>query len=148
LSLNCTQLKDLIERTLTEFDSELITKVSVRLLLATAAQESQFGTYLVQTGRGPARGIFQMEPGTHDWLREYYVKKYPQIADWKAEEMEWDLKKAIVMARLRYRVSPEPLPEGETAEALWPIYKKVYNTNLGKATQYDFINRVHQYVRC
>ena len=147
MSLSCRQLKDLIERTLTEFDSELVTKVSVQLLLCTCAQESGFGTYLRQTN-GPAIGIFQMEEPTFEWLREYYTNKYPQIAGWEAREMEWDLKKAIIMARLRYRVAPDPLPEGETAESLWPYYKKFYNSTLGKATEYDFINRVHQYVRC
>ena len=36
------------------------------LLLGTAAQESAMGRYIRQLRGGPALGIFQMEPATHD----------------------------------------------------------------------------------
>lgn len=145
MSLNCRQFRDLIERTLTDFDSELITKEAVTLLLATAAQESQFGTYLKQV-KGPALGFFQMEPATFDWLRDHYKNKYPSLEGREAKEMEGNICLAIIMARLRYRISLEPLPEKDTPESLWPIYKKVYNTEAGSAKQMDFINNVLRYV--
>jgi hypothetical protein len=44
------------------------------LLLGTAAVESGCGRYLVQVGGGPALGIFQMEPATHDDLWENYLR--------------------------------------------------------------------------
>src|SRR5260221_162978 len=45
----------------------------VELLLGTALQESGL-TYRVQLGGGPARGLFQMEPNTHDDIWDNFLK--------------------------------------------------------------------------
>ena len=44
------------------------------LLIGTAAQESHLGTYLRQLGDGPALGIFQMEPATHNDIHENFLR--------------------------------------------------------------------------
>jgi len=46
------------------------------LILGTIAQESRCGEYVKQVGGGPALGICQMEPATHDdiWLNYLHYK--------------------------------------------------------------------------
>lgn len=44
------------------------------LMLGTAAQESLMGTYIHQIG-GPARGLWQPEDETHDWIWEYLLRE-------------------------------------------------------------------------
>ena len=39
---------------------------AVELLLGTMATESWAGTYIKQIKNGPALGVYQMEPATHD----------------------------------------------------------------------------------
>ena len=76
------------------------------LLLLTAAVESALGTYVRQKGGGPALGIYQMEPTTHDdiwanWLR-YKPDMVERILDTcgisrdecRAERLVWDLRYA------------------------------------------------------
>jgi hypothetical protein len=129
--------------------------VAEALLLATAAQESQF-RHLHQIG-GPALGLWQMEPATHDDLRGWMTAKvqlsHPPLcykfmyhwppAAYPAVRMVSDLCYACAMARVLYWRDPEPLPsllpKGRLAAlALWPIYKRVWNTSGGKATEHEF----------
>lgn len=64
-------LRDLIIRpTLVEMGH--YSPAAEALLLGTAAHESHGGRYLSQI-RGPARGIYQMEPATHDDLWRHYL---------------------------------------------------------------------------
>jgi len=137
VSYDVAQLRDLIERTLIDFDAQLAHPTAIDLLLGTAAQESGFGKYLKQI-KGPAVGAFQMEPATFEWLRVKYEDKYPELKHRTAKDMEWDLKLAIVMARLRYRAVPLDLPEGGI-EHLAAYWKRHYNTPLGAGTVEEFI---------
>lgn len=139
------QFRHLIDRVLSRYP-ELVSEAAVRLLLGTAAQESAFGTYLRQKGSGPALGVFQMEPATFFWLRDKYKDRYPVIADRVPPDMEWDLRLAIIMARLRYRIVPAPLPEADDITALANYYKKYYNTVHGKATTEQFISNYRKYL--
>jgi hypothetical protein len=138
---NKNQFKDLIERTLKEFD--LYSEAAVNMLLGTAAQESKFATYLKQLGNGPALGIFQMERPTFDWLKNVYGNKYP-IGNF--EELEFNLKQAILLCRLRYKVVPESLPAADDVEGLAAYWKKYYNTPLGKGTTAEFVNNYKNFV--
>lgn len=76
MSFDKNQFRSLILRVLTNVDPALCSDAAVNLLLGTAAQESEFGKYIRQI-RGPALGVFQMEPATFDWLRDKYSLKYP-----------------------------------------------------------------------
>ena len=49
---------------------------AVQLLLGTAAQESHMGHYLVQV-RGPAIGMYQMEPNTYLDIWRRYIGNSP-----------------------------------------------------------------------
>lgn len=147
MSFHAGQFRSLIERVLTEFDPKLASEAAVNLLLGTAAQESRFGTYLRQLGGGPALGAFQMEPATYDDLRERYRKHYPVLMiNGGAASLEWNLKIAIVMARMKYRDDPHALPAADDLPGLAATWKRVYNTPLGKGTEAEFIENYQKFV--
>ncbi len=152
MSFNKNQFKELIEETLKEIN--MYSESAVNLLLGTAAQESVFGTYLKQI-KGPALGVFQMEPVTYRDIYDNYLNyKKPLWAlievsmgfDYCAENMIHDLKYAIIMCRLHYRRVKEKLPESNDIKGLARYYKKYFNTHLGKATEEEFINNYQRYV--
>jgi hypothetical protein len=49
----------------------------------------------------------------------------------KAEEMIWNIKYAIIMARLYYLSFPEALPDAGDVDGLWNEYKLRWNTSAG-----------------
>ena len=51
------------------------------LILGTAVQESECGYYLHQLGDGPALGIYQMEPATHDDCWNNFLKYRHDLSD-------------------------------------------------------------------
>lgn len=128
------------------------------LLMGTAAVESDCGYFLVQSSGGPALGIFQMEPSTHDDIWKNYLEhrdglkgrveqllmrfRAPQAAQLVVNPMY-----ACAMARVLYRRSPLPLPmDLEDIQGAWRIYKEIYNTHLG-ATEFEtFEGKWRRYV--
>lgn len=136
------QFEALIEDTLKEH--KLYSPAAVQLLLGTAAQESDFGTYLRQI-RGPALGVFQMEPATFRWMVEKYGAKYG-FTHRSAWDLVWDLKFAILLARLRYLAVPGRLPEAGDIQGLAAYWKKYYNTDLGRGTREMFIKNYVRHV--
>ena len=132
-------VRDLIEETLKE--ANLFSREAVELLMLTAAVESQMGTYLKQRGGGPAKGIFQMEPATHDDIWNNFIQFRPKIAEYLTgdyevayapDEMVWNLKYAIIMARIHYLRVSSPIPRDiDDMAAYW---KKYYNTYKGKGS--------------
>ena len=145
MSFDKNQFRDLIEHVLGDYP-DLVSESAVQLLLGTAAQESGFGTYLRQLGGGPAIGVFQMEPKTFLWLREHYRHKYPEIAERLHGELEWDIRLGILMARLRYRIVPTPLPPAHHLGALAAYWKESYNTVHGAGTVEQFIANYRKFV--
>jgi len=128
------------------------------LSLCTAAIESDCGYYIKQVN-GPALGVWQMEPHTHDDIfancdainddTEYGLKYSILLlapgynADEMCEAVHSDLidspKYACAMARLKYSMDSNPLPKvtgnrKEDERAFYDYYKRVYNTELGKST--------------
>jgi len=139
------QLEALIKKTLHDFDPELSSPGAVKLLLGTGAQESHLGTYMRQL-KGPAVGMFQMEPDSFEWLQVKYAEKYPQLVGRGAPEMEWDLKLAIIMARLRYRADIFDIPSSDDLPGIAAYWKRVYNTKYGKGTEAEFIANYKRFV--
>lgn len=126
------------------------------LLMFTCAAESNGGQYLKQI-KGPACGVFQMEPATHDDIWRNYIQHraaltYPlgynlginQIP--LPERMIYDLTYATIMARIHYLRVKEALPDRNDVEAIWAYYKKYYNTPLGKATKVKTIDKYYKFV--
>lgn len=119
MSYDKAQFQDLIERTLFSFN--LSGPAITRLLMMTAAHESKLGTYLKQVG-GSALGTFQMERRTFEWLQAKYSSRFPSLEDRKFSELEWDLRLAIVFARLRYLAVSEPLPSPDAPDQAFARY--------------------------
>lgn len=143
MSLNYNQIKDLIEKTLQEYN--LYSESAVNLLLGTLAQESKFGTYLKQLGGGPALSMFQIERPTFNWLKHAYMNKY-NLQDVEFEDLEWNLKLAILFCRLRYYVVPAALPDANDIQGLAEYWKNYYNTYLGKGKVSEFISNYKKFV--
>ncbi len=129
------------------------------LMMGTAAIESRMGSALVQVG-GPAVGVFQMEPSTHDSLWDNYLHflevrsmDVRHMLRWSydipppADLMITDLKYATAMARIKYWRSSFSWPEDPNdIEGLANIWKTHYNTSKGAGTVAKFVLRYKKYV--
>lgn len=117
---------------------------AVNLLTGTALAESG-AVWLRQIGGGPAMGLWQMEPATHDDCWENFLRfpkgsvhaetlKAMLGADLpRAAQMVTNLRYACAMARIRYFRVGEPLPPADSASALSAYHKRHYNTSSGAA---------------
>jgi hypothetical protein len=119
-----------------------------QLVLGTACQESQCGRWLKQLGNGPALGIYQMEPATHDDIWDNFLEHRDKLVEkvkgfWintssdLADELVGNLYYATAMCRIHYLRVPEPIPDTLIGQAYY--YKRYYNTPLGKATAEEYI---------
>ena len=155
MSFDPSQIRDLIEETLIDMtvklDRPMDSKGSRELLLMTAAHESHLGAYLCQV-KGPAVGMFQMEPATYEDLMVSYIGYRPDLAAYVEQhmidtfdpyELRWNLKAAIITARLQYYRVTEALPT--TVEGLGLYAKEYWNTYEGKATAYDYVVAFNKY---
>lgn len=119
------------------------------LLIGTAFQESAGGTYLKQLGSGPACGIYQIEPATHDDCWDNYLRYRNELKrtierlmtaeDWQSQLIS-NLSYSTAMARIVYLRKPEALPaDPNDVHALAAYWKKHYNTFQGKGTVEEFV---------
>lgn len=140
-------LRALIREVLRGLEPEIpYSEAAVELLMMTAAQESGLGKYLVQL-KGPARGIYQVEPATERYvvgeLQRRHPALYKKIMGMNAEgdgqgtagdrDMIFNLAYATALARANYFLKPGPIPARPGDQAAY--YKKFWNTELGKATE-------------
>ncbi len=144
--INKKQLSELIERTLKEYN--LYSKSAHEIVLGTIIYESKRGTYLKQRVKNfdynkHALGIAQMERKTFRWLAKVYMSKFPFLASVKFEELEYNLKLAILFCRLRYLAVPTPIPKQIFAQARY--YKKYYNSYFGKGTVAGYMENFKRY---
>lgn len=145
------QLKELIEETLKEID--LYSSDAVNLLMGTAAQESHLGKYIKQI-KGPALGIFQMEPATFGDICNNFLAYKGDLGEKILQSCEamkatpdglrFNLKLSICFCRLHYLRVPEPLPN--SIEGYAKYWKDHYNTYLGAGTEEEFIRNYKKYV--
>lgn len=133
-------------------DIGLYSEGAEELLVATMAQESLGGTYIVQR-HGPALGIYQMEPTTHDDIWNNYLKYHPDLAhkiiapfsinsrvgNPGHEEVMYNLRYATQMARIHYYRFPDALPAKNDLNGIWQVYKRRYNSISGSATIDSFM---------
>ena len=137
---------------------EMASPAAEELLLGTACQESRCGHYLHQLGKGPALGIFQMEPATYRDIRDNWIQHRPILkarivtrfgdADGNLpppERMVGDLIFAAVMCRLHYRRIRAPLPVAGDIESQAVYWKEHYNTRLGKGTTEEYLANYRKY---
>lgn len=133
---------------------------AVNLLIGTAFHESLGGKYLHQVG-GPALGMFQIEPDTHDDIWRNYLKynekrsahildmlapmNRPDTTSWLGN-VDWhrqlitNLDYSVVMARLVYYRQNFEWPAPDDVRALGNLWKVIYNTSHGAGSVEQFID--------
>ena len=129
---------------------------AVELLLGTAIVESGL-TYLRQLGRGPALGVYQMEPATYNDIWRNYLRYNKTLADLVrtldsyeapplSHALTGNLFYATAMARVHYLRVKEAIPneleyneEHSYIFALAQYWKDHYNTHLGAGTVEKFV---------
>jgi len=138
------------------FDERMNTPASVELLMGTAAQESDLGYYLVQT-KGPALGIYQIEPATHDSIWKYYINRKGKE---KLREIIYgicgcteqpdryalitNLAYATAVARLKYWPIAAAIPEDMWGQAEY--WDKWFNANPLIGTTLEYVESYKQFV--
>jgi len=133
--------------TLAEWNSKLNSRAAVELLTGTLLQESD-GCYLHQIS-GPALGLYQMEPNTHDDIWKNYINFHPELREimstlvtkFESNELIGNLNYATAMARIHYWRAPKPLPTAGDLQGHALYWKNFYNTSLGKGTSEEFYRK-------
>ncbi len=151
--MDVKQLLELVIRpTLKKID--LHSEAAEQLVLGTIWQESR-GKYIKQVGGGPALGLAQMEPATHDDIwRNYLAYKYTlansiiRLASTECfdngvmpdvNELIGNLCYAVAMCRVHYLRVKAPLPKAGDEIGLAAYWKEHYNTYLGAGTVKEFV---------
>jgi hypothetical protein len=154
--LDCSQFRALIiEPVLSKL--QLYSSEAEELLVFTCAAESNGGTYLQQV-KGPALGIYQMEPKTYTDIWTNFIRARSQLATLmgihygctripEVERLIYDLHFATAMTRIHYLRIKGNLPGAKDVEGLWEYYKKHYNTEKGKAKKEDCIKRYETFIK-
>jgi hypothetical protein len=133
---------------------KLYSDEACNLVLGTCAQESQMGRYIRQVN-GPALGIYQMEPRTHDDIWQRYLPSQARVtsdlmiickfaAKPTSYQLVHNLFYATAMCRIFYLRIPDTIPK--TLEGQAEYYKRWYNTPLGAATTDQYIANYKRYV--
>jgi hypothetical protein len=124
------------------------------LLLGTAAWESGGFSALHQI-HGPALGLYQMEPKTHDDIWRTFLGTHADLsarvesfavgARPLLDQLVWNLAYATAMARIKYFRSPFSMPETVDLPHLAAIWKTYYNTAEGKGTVENWLRSYRIY---
>lgn len=151
--MNAEHLRDyLIVPTLEYLSPEIqVTPAAVELVLGTALQESHL-EFLRQLGEGPALGLWQCEPATHDDVWDNYLAFQALLASkirglasqhlWQQDrhgELVRNLAYACGICRVHYRRVREPLPAAGDTYAQAVYWKRYYNTERGAGTVSDYV---------
>ncbi len=132
---------------------------AVLLLLGTAAIESSMGHD--REGRSNERGIFHELSETHEDAWNRLGEKYPDMLNALRHFMHHDYdhlmteeraawlqlienpRYAVAAARAYYYLDPHPLPT--TLEERSAVYKRVWNTDAGAATEEMYIEKARKF---
>jgi len=127
-----------------------------QLVLGTACQESECGRWLHQLGAGPALGIYQMEPATHNDIWDNFLEYKPDLVEKLkrfhinlAEDTECELMGnlyyATAMCRVNYLRMPGAIPDYLGGQAQY--WKTFWNTELGAGTIQEYIDNWNRFVK-
>jgi len=119
------------------------------LVLGTALVESKL-KYLKQLGGGPALGLYQVEPATHEDLWDNWLRYNPDHGDRlrallmrgstpAIDQLVCNLYYATAVCRLLYYRHKEPLAKPGDIAGHARYWKQYYNTYLGDGMDRDFI---------
>lgn len=122
----------------------LWSEAAENLIVGTALAESNLNV-VTQMGDGPALSFMQIEPDTYNEILRYLHRPDNKLLKERvlsacfmdvfpdAKCLVWNIRLAVLIARLVYWRRHEPLPEKEDYEGMANYHKKHYNTYLGKA---------------
>ena len=123
------------------------------LVFGTAIVESGL-TYLKQHGDGPALGLWQVEPATHDDLYTNFLNYRPELGNKLMElraaglsldeNLATNLMYGAAVCRLCYYRKPDALPEAGDIEGQAAFWKQHYNTIFGAGTVSKYVYKVQQ----
>ena len=145
--IDAHQLRHDIVRPALKLINEIIpwSETAEDLVLGTIAHESKMGRYVRQI-RGPALGIVQMEPATHDDIVANFllnrIDMYRVMASnfgiLNSDKLIHDMFYAAVFCRLHYYRVPKPLPK-HNVDSIAEYWKEHYNTYMGRGTVEQFV---------
>ena len=122
------------------------------LMIGTVLQESGGGHWLHQVGQGPACGVGQMEPVTHDdiWTNFLDAPSRHDLASrvtrlmipglQPVDQLQGNLYYAIAMVRLRYYRVKAALPAAGDLPGQAAYWKTYYNTPAGGGTVSQYMS--------
>lgn len=129
----------------------------VDLLMETCAAETLLGE-IVRQRNGPALGIFQMlrttERDTLAWLKRRFPEVYAEVRSFynRKKSAEWNLTKNVpystaISTAYYWRRCGDALADLlETRDSRARVWKKYYNTYLGKGTVSGYIEKSERYL--
>jgi len=128
---------------------DLYSAAACKLLLHTAVHESGGLKYIAQI-RGPALGLFQMEPRTFyshcKWLerprRQMLKSKVEMLGGaWpqRHKQLVGNLFLSVAFARIHYLRVRAPLPDPDDMLAQAQYWKQYWNTYRGRGTVKQFL---------
>lgn len=124
----------------------------VALILETACIESTFGE-IVKQKRGPALGVFQMQPGTFRELQKSlqpaekrFISKYKDEDLSNLDNLKFNIPYQVAQCILLYSQFDVHKQNLSSIDKRARLYKKHWNTPKGKATPSLFIRRANQHL--
>lgn len=135
--------KESLEQTVTDelLKMDRFSSSAVLAIMMIIAHESQRGKYWRQVG-GPAIGLIQMEAWVHDDVWEVcdsikvLAEHYGVHED--VEQLAYDIRYNIFMARCRLLMDVRPLPTNK--ESMAEYLKEYWNSGAGKASAEKYLN--------
>lgn len=138
--LDVRQFKYLVVRPALDYLKIGVNDQALNLVTGTALVESRL-TYLRQLPDGPALGLFQMEPATHEDIWNNFLRYRKPLCEKmsilttahapKYVQLQTNLLYAAAMCRVHYFRRDEPLPAPDDAIGLAQYWKRWYNTSKG-----------------
>lgn len=139
--LNVNQLRNIVKNVVKYLDEPNVVGYT-ELILITAIIESNNGYFFKQV-KGPALGVFQMEPRTEKCLWDNYLKYNKnlkkKIENLKANnapglsQLETNMAYSIAMTYAHYKRTGKKVPNIKDKLELVKFHKKYYNTEKGKS---------------
>ena len=136
----------------------LWSEAAENLIVGTALAESNLNV-VTQMGDGPALSFMQIEPKTFDDVVKYlhradnkYLKDRLLAACFMdvfpdAKCLVWNIRLAVLIARLVYWRKAEPLPSANDTKGMADYWKVHFNTKKGKGTVSHFIKSWNERVQ-
>ena len=135
-----------------QFDSPAIEN----LLLGTAIQESHLES-MTQDGGGPGLSYFQIEPATFYDIYDRYLPKRPLLlravngflmpAKLPIEQLDGNQYFACAVARMKFWMSPTPLPAPGSIDQMGKYWKTYFNSPKGRGTAAEWALNYRKYVK-